>query len=1849
MSSVTSVRYGRLHVPAFETNQAFLELEDDKEGKVRVRVPGFMARNRALHGDSVMARLMWKAYKRDNKEMEEDSPSGKLGDARARVVAVISRNERPVVGLVRPGETKVQPRDQRLPAMTLEKPFDAKGISTGIQLITCRIVEWADDSVNPVCELVEHFGPVGSGVAEHRAIMERYGLTSTEYAEEVEEGLRREWPSSEAVVRDVLNGKGPKRWDLRKSHRVVSIDPPTAKDLDDALSVEVLGNERLRIGVHVADVSHFVPAHSQLDKEAAKRAITVYMPHKTYPMLPRHLSENLCSLLPDVDRLAFTVFFVIDQHTGELCEGERVEFGKSIIRSSARLSYDEVDEAMRGGEHDIDIDVLADIKLLWEVAAKRRSSSRAKDTIRVGSSKVKFEFSSPDSFTPTRCWSESPMDTSYGEEEGNSHGLIEEFMVLANRLVAERLVEGIEMNGKSLPPILRQHPNTEAEVIETILPVLQRGCAGMDWSTERWKGRKLAELLDAARKILPDAVFKAISFEAMVAFQMAQYVVVEDTEESTSHWALGLGRYMHFTSPIRRYADVLVHRLLADLVSMGKESLYRHSLDELIQATARCNQIRKGSLEADRECAYYFFSDYVRANYSDKTGLNLNDLVVTKIFPGKKLESGKSTKNAIEVFVPLVGYSKSVSLEQIGADNVVDINEKCVEFLRKGKTLKWKVLDIIEMNVVCASDEDSVLKHWTLRLPGVEESPQCEDVTSGKSLQCGEKRIPKNSRKSSECGEKRIPKNGGKPTEVDLPCMVIGSDTETTPGEVLRSFKADETVGKIAMSPALWQWLVQSWVLNKKRLDAATAEDTVELATEVLTSLPTGLIVVHPFHATALLSLIATTLTVCPGKARQLLCALREQCGGSWAPPVESVCRILGSAKTEEIREELMRHLSLALDSQAAGKKPFLAVVKHLGEFTGTGSEMVIDHLIDKSYWDGYVRLLNDPEAKGQRPIQEHLFEAAGNLSEEVRAKILPIILERYFQADAPEGFKFFARLSALTDDLELKANLWEMVSKNHKYRLREDNDGSQREALKRFMRQSCDKNFPRGVVTGLAVDAVSHLEFLLREVWALDAPGTAEAHLELMRALVEKGDLVAYFQAFVRSTKSASAKELSNSEKWFKAVTELLVRAEGSMQAAVVQQSVESVKMLQKHFGEGELVERITGAVLEGIRPQEHQVAEVRMLVDSLPPTKCRPLAIAALATRQRLDGWRLPTDEETSDGKTAKLGHSADALLVSILASLNSSSYDDSTMRKCVSKLRKHWQLGASELIWKNELNPNLHAIVNAAEEETISDIAEVIVEKELPFEWRSWPEVLSLAVGEKVVQYADFNDTVKRAVQAAAGSSFVYLSLKNFSTEDLPDYLLPVDSGSLTAGRVELLAAINQEDLRSPSAIGTSLRWSKKHLSWLRDEVESEEITVAIAASACSLVLRGDGNDTAPVEMLQALLKMPKELVVDDDDRVRVDLSASCPRRKMLLLAKMFPEAPRVCREICEVVLPDDTKEDDAVDELIGAALTNEASFDRIDRQELPGSAVTFAHSRRRFDKRNARECDFCDGLLLSVKEGSPSEGTDRPSSVGRSVDKCWVALAKCGGSARRGLLRLIVPALVRECSHSEMVDCRVTAILYGIAVVIEDTMYHQLTERDVEIVLGGLAILGEEEYCSESDDASLYGFALLWTVLASAPSEWLISTLGLIGVRATSALRAAGKRKRDEMEELSWIPYLARYLEKLTKTVPAAALRKYSPVIAAELISRHWVSKKKQRIDIAGENLADDKVDEVVSATLYPLLCEGSAATKRIAGDAASYKSDDVLHLFASAGSDSSREKVKQMLQMYNQRFRYKGRV
>ena len=428
-----------------------------------------------------------------------------LSRARCRVVAVMQRSPQnlgEIVAIAR-GESeggaplKAQPRDRRLPALWLSHP-EIKGtnllpdkmtrgerreaareaatlarqeslshsaLNKAIQdsekgvLCVVKFKDWPDESLSPLAELVEILGPSGTAESEADALLAFFGLEyhkfPEERPEELEQELRQQFPDAAAVVKREL----PHRHDLRHL-KCVTIDPPHAKDLDDAVSVSPgKAPGSLRVGVHIADVTHFLRPGTAMDSEARKRATTVYLVARVYPMLPRWLSENLCSLLPDGDRLAFSVFFTINSE-GHLDETEPPEMCRAVIRTRAKLNYDMVDSFLTSNEKSsIPEELHEDLQRLATITAARRRRRTEQGAMVLERSSAAFKLD--DSGRVLGVVRESSSSA--------SHQLIEELMVLANHVVAETLVKaGKEESDEAFTseaavrlPLLRCHPDTE--------------------------------------------------------------------------------------------------------------------------------------------------------------------------------------------------------------------------------------------------------------------------------------------------------------------------------------------------------------------------------------------------------------------------------------------------------------------------------------------------------------------------------------------------------------------------------------------------------------------------------------------------------------------------------------------------------------------------------------------------------------------------------------------------------------------------------------------------------------------------------------------------------------------------------------------------------------------------------------------------------------------------------------------------------------------------------------------------------------------------------------------------------------------------------------------------------------------------------------------------------------------------------------------------------------------------------------------------------------------------------------------------------------------------------------------
>ena len=617
------------------------------DAKEKFACNGFVSRNRALSGDRVFARFI-----EDQPEVSSEDSSvptdfsklddlahvaGSKSDKSCRVVGIKERSGMRYVSRARPGEALVQPRDTRFPAM---RPIPDIAVDSS-SLAVVKFRDWETTQQYPDCDLVRLLGKEGSFDAEDDASLELNGLISDLYPVSIEETLRELFPSPEAVVARELGN----RKDCR-SERVFSIDPPTAKDLDDAVSVVKLADGTYRIGVHVADVSYFVQASSELDNQAKTRATSVYLPRKVYPMLPPYLSENLCSLLPGTDRLAFSVFFTLDEEARLVGEPE---FVRSIIHSQLKLSYDDVDACVES----IPSAIRDDIETLMRLTGKLRNSRIASGSVSLddrNGQEIRFEFAQLGDGTcfPVQVKQEVNVRQSGGHD---SHTLIEELMVLTNKLVADKLCQSSEIT----VPVLRRHLDTEEAVVLAASRFLIK--AGISLPSDNVQ---LSELLRIARKELTSAQLSTFTHSILGEFSRAEYVVSPESAAS-AHWGVGTARYMHFTSPIRRYADLIVHRKLCQILG---QVCQKTEEEDVIEQIKRCNANSKAAQEAESDNKLFYFSTFV-ASFGNH-GYVTEAIVKQLIAP----DGTRGVKGSVEFFLPVIGDSRSQSLDSLGLEIV---------------------------------------------------------------------------------------------------------------------------------------------------------------------------------------------------------------------------------------------------------------------------------------------------------------------------------------------------------------------------------------------------------------------------------------------------------------------------------------------------------------------------------------------------------------------------------------------------------------------------------------------------------------------------------------------------------------------------------------------------------------------------------------------------------------------------------------------------------------------------------------------------------------------------------------------------------------------------------------------------------------------------------------------------------------------------------------------------------------------------------------------------------------------------------------------------------------------------
>ena len=514
----------------------------------------------------------------------------------AQVIEILQRKKDQFVGKLRVGKDfayLITPENIFASDIIIPKR-KLKGGKTNDKAIV-KITQWPDaEHKNLVGEVVDVIGQTGDNDTEMNTILAQYGLPYV-YPKAVEEAANK--ITGEITPQDVAE-----REDFRSAF-TCTIDPHDAKDFDDALSIEKLDKGLWQVGVHIADVSHYVTEGSVIDKEAVKRATSIYLVDRTIPMLPERLCNFICSLRPDEDKLAYSVIFTLDDEANV----KTYRIVHTIIRSKRRYAYEEVQQLLEengvvdgtgepapvpknGKYKGENAEQLITLDRLAKALRKKRFEHGA-----VKFDREELHFDVDEKGKPTRCNFKRSHD---------ANKLIEEFMLLANKTVAESIGKAKKgRKAKTLP--YRVHDNPDPQKMETLRQFIVK--FGYKVKTEGTKGamaRSLNKLMDETEG-KPEA--KMIQTVALRAMMKAKYSV-----HNIGHFGLAFDYYTHFTSPIRRYPDTMVHRLLTRYAQGGRSANEKH-YEELCE---HCSEMELVAQNAERDSIKYKMVEFM----ADKVG-----------------------------------------------------------------------------------------------------------------------------------------------------------------------------------------------------------------------------------------------------------------------------------------------------------------------------------------------------------------------------------------------------------------------------------------------------------------------------------------------------------------------------------------------------------------------------------------------------------------------------------------------------------------------------------------------------------------------------------------------------------------------------------------------------------------------------------------------------------------------------------------------------------------------------------------------------------------------------------------------------------------------------------------------------------------------------------------------------------------------------------------------------------------------------------------------------------------------------------------------------------------------------
>jgi ribonuclease R len=614
---------------------------EDQSGDVLVRPNDFST---ALHGDSVRVKVV-----------KENARTGKK---EGKITEVIARKQTEFIGHIQLSAHHaffVPDTDKPMPDLYI--PMNELNGAKHKERVVVQLVKWDKEDKKPVGKVVSVMLADNENDAAMKELLAQAGFPLT-FPEAV--------LAEAAQLSEVLDTEEIKKRKDCRDILTFTIDPVDAKDFDDAISFRKLGDDKYEIGVHIADVSHYVHPDTELDAEAYKRATSVYLPDRVNPMLPEKISNELCSLRPHEDKLTFAAIFQMNGK-GEV---KQYWIGRTVIHSDHRYTYEDVQEIVESKKGKY----VDEILLLNDIAQTLRKKRFSKGAINFSSQEVRFKLD--DKGFPIGIMV---------KESKEAHQLVEEFMLLANKTVAENVAKQ-NINKKPIPFPYRVHDQPDKDKLAPFILYAKKYGHVFDISTPQAIAKSFNTMLADAKGKPEQHVLEQLGIRTMAK---AVY-----TTENIGHYGLAFEHYCHFTSPIRRYPDVLVHRVLQSLLD-GKPLVDK----KMEEKSKHCSERERAAMETERASNKYKQVEFLKGHL------------------GEVFEGVVSGVTSFGFFVETVEHKCEGLVSIIGLSDFDDFrlveSEYSLVGRRSGRT--FKMGDRLSIRVVAANLEKRQLDfEWVL-------------------------------------------------------------------------------------------------------------------------------------------------------------------------------------------------------------------------------------------------------------------------------------------------------------------------------------------------------------------------------------------------------------------------------------------------------------------------------------------------------------------------------------------------------------------------------------------------------------------------------------------------------------------------------------------------------------------------------------------------------------------------------------------------------------------------------------------------------------------------------------------------------------------------------------------------------------------------------------------------------------------------------------------------------------------------------------------------------------------------------------------------------------------------------